>query len=451
MYLITLLNGYSMFKCPSTYENLVTKLNYFSFAFKTIIDRCTTDDINYCVDSNKYCLSLYQSTSYKNFEILMESKNPFNTENSVNQAIVYFEQALDGKKNTASDAFHLNSCKYQLLVAKYISNENLETYLKHLLLETTIYKKETINLLDRYVSNYKDAAIGLRRNEIMTFRQYYVSLFKCDAKLLYFNNELIYDIEDIDNVIEFMVVAVKTNCYNIAKVYLDLPWSFKHWNLFIERIKSMGRLLILSKDVKMAIKSKLRLEFLKFNKNQVVALIVGLTKTEKMKLGFLLIDILYIWTSLGFSEYSLLSSLSINNRRTFLSRELVPLELRYIIANIHLFWNIKTLEQKQATVAFLMKNKLLWVNQFKMVKKYDKEISNDPNLTHLQELPFHLRNEIQSCQICFSDEEIFDINKHTKLECGHYFHTTCLRKWLDHSRLKKDVLKCPVCSFEIEL
>jgi len=65
-----------------------------------------------------------------------------------------------------------------------------------------------------------------------------------------------------------------------------------------------------------------------------------------------------------------------------------------------------------------------------------------------EQKPFHdcqifdcinIENE---CSICL--EELLE-NDTCELKCGHYFHSTCLKKWYDISLFSKTDCKCPYC------
>ena len=43
------------------------------------------------------------------------------------------------------------------------------------------------------------------------------------------------------------------------------------------------------------------------------------------------------------------------------------------------------------------------------------------------------------CSICYDN---LCIKKSTKTSCGHYFHTSCLNKWLS---MNNDIPSCPLC------
>lgn len=70
-----------------------------------------------------------------------------------------------------------------------------------------------------------------------------------------------------------------------------------------------------------------------------------------------------------------------------------------------------------------------------IIDKYyiNKEINKLIKLSKLEKIK--LKNNTEICSICMNNEN----NKYLKLNCGHIFHSKCIKHWLEQKN------SCPLC------
>lgn len=71
----------------------------------------------------------------------------------------------------------------------------------------------------------------------------------------------------------------------------------------------------------------------------------------------------------------------------------------------------------------------------------EKIKTNEINLNKIENITY------LDCPICF--EEFNDEDNITILECGHYYHSNCIKEWINTKQLDKNNRKipktCPLC------
>lgn len=69
--------------------------------------------------------------------------------------------------------------------------------------------------------------------------------------------------------------------------------------------------------------------------------------------------------------------------------------------------------------------------------KIKEELEKDEEIVFYKNMESSLKKEHQNCPICFDDYT--NISRIYKTKCNHYFHQTCIDKWLDYHK------NCPIC------
>lgn len=142
---------------------------------------------------------------------------------------------------------------------------------------------------------------------------------------------------------------------------------------------------------------------------------------------------------IGFTFLFFGTNITSSDLFTFSAKESKALSIGYIILIIILALSVVLIFG-----AFLHK--------FKVVEDNKPANSREAIITHnnntieqiIKPIQFRPGTEPVQCTICV--ENLNENNEVAQLDCGHYFHSECLKTWLNK---QKKVMKCPNCNYVV--